>query len=47
MSWASRIFSCTSFQKDDSNLLDSFDENIREEFGNPGLDRINSKRTCK
>ena len=35
MSWFLGIsWSCTSFERDDSEILERFDANIREEFGN-------------
>ena len=35
MSWVLEIsWSCTSFEMDDSKILESFDSNIREEFWN-------------
>ena len=35
MSWFLGIsWSCTSFERDDSKILERFDANTREEFGN-------------
>ena len=35
MSWVLGLsWSCTSFEMDDSKILESFDSNIREEFWN-------------